>query len=180
MCVKGGISLSTSESAAPMLFHAVATKSLNHRISAYFSQVSQFNGFYQSQAENAAEMQLSACLTYSLFRFEPLFYHKSFDRFVPWEQREKTMAPRRQIIGSPYSHYLKGAKLLIYREDWEDFRRFQKFQVFSCTMGCSAHNLTAKEAHCHSLNTFHVAALRGVATLRCGSQDARHVKLLAL
>lgn len=51
------------------------------------SEVGQFNGFYQ---------------------FEPLFYHKSFDRFVPWEQREKTM-------------------------------------VFSCTMGCSAHNLTAKE-----------------------------------
>lgn len=45
-------------------------------------------------------------------RFEPLFYHKSFDRFVPWEQREKTM-------------------------------------VFSCTMGCSAHNLTAKEARDH-------------------------------
>lgn len=44
-----------------------------------------------------------------MLRFEPLFYHKSFDRFVPWEQREKTM-------------------------------------VFSCTMGCSAHNLTAKEA----------------------------------
>lgn len=51
------------------------------------AEAGQFNGFYQ---------------------FEPLFYHKSFDRFVPWEQREKTM-------------------------------------VFSCTMGCSAHNLTAKE-----------------------------------
>ena len=25
-------------------------------------------------------------------RFEPLFYHKSFDRFVPWEQREKVGA----------------------------------------------------------------------------------------
>ncbi|CAL1147365.1 unnamed protein product, partial [Cladocopium goreaui] len=47
-------------------------------------------------------------LSFLLQRFEPLFYHKSFDRFVPWEQREKTM-------------------------------------VFSCTMGCSAHNLTAKE-----------------------------------
>ncbi|CAE7498328.1 unnamed protein product [Symbiodinium natans] len=51
------------------------------------AEASQFNGFYQ---------------------FEPLFYHKSFDRFVPWEQREKTM-------------------------------------VFSCTLGCSAYNTTAKE-----------------------------------
>lgn len=70
VCQRGNFAQHVRE-CAPMLFHAVATKSLDHRISTYFSQVSQFNGFYQSQAENAAEMQLSACLSLShLFSFQ--------------------------------------------------------------------------------------------------------------
>lgn len=126
---------------------------------------------------------VSACLTYSLFRFEPLFYHKSFDRFVPWEQREKTMAPRRQIgicqrkferCRTP--HLVSNSASRTGRTG----RTSESFRNLRSSVAQWAAVPTTSLPKRPSLNTFHVAALRGVVTLRCGSQAARQVKLLAL
>merc|ERR1712222_202727 len=56
------------------------------------SQVSRFNGFYQ---------------------FDPLFYHKSFDRLIPWEDRGKATIWECTMFCSPLNKTGVGMKLAL-------------------------------------------------------------------
>eukprot|EP00931_Biecheleriopsis_adriatica_P067367 TRINITY_DN4151_c0_g1_i1.p1 TRINITY_DN4151_c0_g1~~TRINITY_DN4151_c0_g1_i1.p1 ORF type:complete len:240 (+),score=58.92 TRINITY_DN4151_c0_g1_i1:59-721(+) len=42
------------------------------------------NSLPEIKAEEAANFN-------GIYQFDPLFYHKSFDRFIPWEERHKAM-----------------------------------------------------------------------------------------
>ena len=92
------------------------------------SKAAQFNGFYQSGP--LQRPFVAVCGNGPAIRFEPLFYHKSFDRFVPWEQREKA-------CGVCSASCRRSCTLCVMR---------RQTMVFSCTLGCSAYNTTAKEA----------------------------------
>eukprot|EP00930_Biecheleria_cincta_P073956 TRINITY_DN61206_c0_g1_i1.p1 TRINITY_DN61206_c0_g1~~TRINITY_DN61206_c0_g1_i1.p1 ORF type:complete len:219 (-),score=44.78 TRINITY_DN61206_c0_g1_i1:104-760(-) len=65
------------------------------------AEAANFNGFYQ---------------------FDPLFYHKSFDRFVPWEERGKAMVFECSMGCSPHNTSAKDVKLALVHASFDGKR----------------------------------------------------------
>merc|ERR1719162_112962 len=46
-----------------------------------------------------------------IYQYDPLFYHKTLDRFIPWEDRGKTMIWTCTLFFGPFNRTSKDVKL---------------------------------------------------------------------